>query len=187
MKTSQKSDEAPKEVGVIPLVQRNVQKLIAKRQEEESRLAWSERLAIAIARFTGSMTFVMLHVVIYGLWIAINCNLLPGVPRFDPSLVILAMVASVEAIFLSSFILIMQNRMMAQADRRADLNLQISLLAEHEVTRLITMVKAIAKKMEIHEADQPELEELARDVEPEQVLESMDRHEEQLQQGKGVA
>jgi uncharacterized membrane protein len=56
------------------------------------------------------------------------------------------MVASVEAIFLSTFILISQNRMAAAADKRADLDLQINLLAEHEVTKLIALVSSIADR-----------------------------------------
>ena len=71
------------------------------------------------------------------------------------------MFASVEAIFLSTFVLITQNRMAAQADRRADLDLHISLLAEHEVTRLITLVSTIAERMGIAPAvNKPELAEL---------------------------
>ena len=79
------------------------------------------------------MRFVYLHIVLFGFWIIVNLSLVPGMPEFDPSLVILAMVASVEAIFLSTFILITQNRMSAAAEKRAELDLQISLLAEHEV------------------------------------------------------
>ena len=150
-------------------------------------MPWQEKMAVAIAKFTGSLPFVYLHIVVYGLWIAINCGWLHWLPRFDPSLVILAMTASVEAIFLSSFILIMQNRMMAEAERRADLSLQISLLAEHEVTRLLVMVKEIGKRMGVKEAEQPELEELARDVVPEEVLETMDSQAENLQRERPAA
>jgi uncharacterized membrane protein len=70
-----------------------------------------------------------------------------------------------------------QRRMTAQADRRADLNLQISLLAEYEVTPLITMTREITKAMDIQEGHQPELEDLARDIAPEQLLATMDEHE----------
>ena len=165
---------------VTPVVERNIRALLARRQAEERQLGIREKIAIGIAGFTGSMTFVMLHAVVYGLWIAINCGWIRGLPRFDPTLVILAMVASVEAIFLSSFILITQNRMMAQADRRADLNLQISLLAEHEITRVITIVKAMASKMAIEEANEPELDELTQDIAPEQVIESLDEQEKRI-------
>ena len=85
------------------------------------------------------------------------------------------MVASVEAIFLSTFILITQNRMQAHADRRADLNLQISLLAEHEITRLVQMVSEMGRRMDLDVARQPELEELKQDVRPEQVLETLEQ------------
>jgi uncharacterized membrane protein len=103
----------------------------------------------------------------------------PGIPlpHFDPTSVILAMVASVEAIFLSIFILITQNRMAAMAEKRAELDLQVSLLAEHEITRLITLVTAMAKRMGIDAAQDPELTELAQDVAPEQVLDTMDAYQ----------
>jgi hypothetical protein len=109
-----------------------------------------DRLADRISGFTGSLRFVYCHLAIYGLWIVPN---LPGVPlpHFDPTYVVLAMAASVEAIFLSTFILITQNRMAAQAERSAELDLQVSLLAE-----------------------------LAQDVAPEKVLDTMDAHQQQL-------
>ena len=90
------------------------------------------------------------------------------------------MFASVEAIFLSTFVLITQNRMSAQADRRADLDLQISLLAEHEVTRLITLVSVIAERVGIKTTEDKELPELKQDVHPEQVLEKIEETEERL-------
>ncbi|WP_245283721.1 DUF1003 domain-containing protein [Bradyrhizobium sp. URHD0069] len=129
---------------------------------------WEEKLANAITAFTGSMRFVYLHLVIYGSWII--SNLLPQIPHFDPSFVILAMVASVEAIFLSTFVLISQNRAMAATDKRDDLDLHVNLLAEQELTRLIAMVAAIAEKLEVHTGAEPEMDEIIKDVAPEVVL-----------------
>src|SRR4051812_14742163 len=123
------------------------------------------------------MMFVYLHAALFGGWIVVNLGWIPGVPKFDPTFVVLAMVASVEAIFLSTFILITQNRMMAAADKRADLNLQISLLAEHEVTRLIQMTTHISERLGIDLAGDPELSELSQDVRPEQVLAAIERQE----------
>lgn len=74
------------------------------------------------------------------------------------------MMASVEAIFLSTFIPITQNRMASVADKRAELDLQISLLAEHEVTRLVTLVSAMAERMQIRTEVDSELHELKQDV-----------------------
>src|SRR4051812_39604227 len=163
------------------ILDRNIHALLARRRQEESRKPLSHQIADRITAFTGSMPFVYLHLVIFGLWIIINLGWIPFIPRFDPSFVILAMVASVEAIFLSTFVLITQNRMAALADRRADLDLQVSLLAEHEVTRLIRLVTQIAAKMGVEESKSPELNELARDVRPERVLDTIEETEEHFQ------
>jgi uncharacterized membrane protein len=167
----------PPPPGLAPVLERNLQALVDRRRAEEARKGLQERAADRITAFTGSMTFVWLHVVYFGGWILWNLPFSP-LPRFDSSLVVLAMAASVEAIFLSTFVLISQNRMAAAADRRADLDLQISLLAEHEVTRLIRMVKAIGDRLGIEEASAPELRELQRDVAPEQVLDRIEDVEE---------
>ena len=97
------------------------------------------------------------------------------VPKFDPTFVVLAMVASVEAIFLSTFVLITQNRMAAAAEKRAELDLQVSLLTEHEITRLIQLVSAIGDRLGLEEVCDPELNELKNDVHPERVLDKIDR------------
>jgi uncharacterized membrane protein len=158
--------------GLASVVERNIRALMERSREEDAGRPARHRLADRVTRFTGSLTFVAVHLVVFGAWVLVNSGLL-GLPRFDPSFVILATVASVEAIFLSTFVLISQNRMQAQADERADLDLQVSLLAEHEVTRLITLVQAMAEKMGVAEAHDPELGELAKDVAPERVLDAM--------------
>lgn len=166
--------------GLAPVVARNIAAILERRREEDRRKTFQERLADGITRFSGSMRFVYLRLTIFGLWIVINLGWIPGVPRFDPSFVALAMAASVEAIFLSTFVLISQNRMAALADKRADLDLQVSLLAEHEITRLITLVQAMAQRMGIEQARDPELPELAQDVAPERVLDEMEEVERRL-------
>src|SRR5215204_4078330 len=115
---------------------RNIEALCKARDEEGAQKSVEERASDAITRFTGSMRFVYLHAALFGTWILWNLGWIPGLTPFDPSFVVLAMIASVEAIFLSTFVLISQNRMQAQAERRAELDLQISLLAEHEVTQI---------------------------------------------------
>jgi uncharacterized membrane protein len=168
---------SPTASGLAQVVDRNIQALLLHRRDQEGSRSTQERIADAITRFTGSMYFVYLHLVLFGAWIAINLGWLPGVPRFDETFVVLAMVASVEAIFLSTFVLITQNRMAELTDKRADLDLQISLLAEHEVTRLVSLVTSIAERMGIEAARDPELAELSQDVAPEKVMEKMEAHE----------
>jgi uncharacterized membrane protein len=159
--------------SMTQVIERNIRALLARHHQEEWLAGWQDRLAARITCFTGSMRFVYLHLVVFGLWVVVN---LPGVPlpHFDPTYVVLAMVASVEAIFLSTFILITQNRMAAQAQKRADLDLQISLLAEHEITRLLTLTVAMAERLGVTTAQDPELTELTQDVVPEQVLDTME-------------
>jgi uncharacterized membrane protein len=167
----------PTSPDLAGVVDRNIRALLQHRREQEGTRTTQERIADAVTRFTGSMRFVYIHLIVFGLWIAINLGWVPGFPQFDRSFVVLAMVASVEAIFLSTFVLISQNRMSALADQRADLDLQVSLLAEHEITRLITLVAAIAERMQLELAQDPELAELSQDVAPEKVMEKMAAHE----------
>jgi low affinity Fe/Cu permease len=117
-------------------LKRNIEALEERRRKEAAEATREERLAQAITSFTGSIRFVYLHLLVYAVWILANLGVVPGVPKFDPSFVVLAMEASVEAIFLSTFVLISQNRTAAAADKRADLDLHINLLAEHELTKL---------------------------------------------------
>jgi uncharacterized membrane protein len=156
------------------IVNRNIAALAERRRREQEDRGTQDLLADAITRFTGSMRFVYIHVALYSVWIVWNLGWL-GLRRFDRSFVVLAMEASVEAIFLSTFVLISQNRMNAQADARADLDVQIGLLSEHEVTRLVTLVAAIARKLEVEEAAHPEIPELEEDVLPEKVLDELER------------
>jgi uncharacterized membrane protein len=116
-----------------------------RREREEAQASREERVAQAITDSPGSMKFVYLHLAIFGFWVIANLGLVPGISPWDPSFVVLAMVASVEAIFLSTFVLISQNRISA-ADKRADLDLQIRLLAEHEVTKIAELVSAMAQR-----------------------------------------
>jgi uncharacterized membrane protein len=95
---------------------RNIEALQRRRRDEEAGAGFQERFAKLITRFTGSVTFVYVHALVYGFWIAANVGSLPGVRPWDPTFVVLAMIASVESIFMSTFILITQNRMAAGAD-----------------------------------------------------------------------
>jgi uncharacterized membrane protein len=160
---------SPPELGHI--LDRNVQALLEARRCFNARRSREQRVADAITRFTGSMPFVYLHAAVFGGWLIFNLGVIPRVRPWDPfPFVMLAMIASVEAIFLSTFVLISQNRMGALADQRADLDVQINLLTEHEVTKLIATVSAIAGKLGIDERVRTELRPLEQDVKPEHVI-----------------
>lgn len=156
-------------------LERNISSLLERRRRMAAKASLQDRLAARISDFAGSMIFVYIHILLFGGWILINVGLLPVIRAWDPSLVVLAMVASVEAIFLSTFVLINQNRMAAADAERAELDLQINLLNEHETTKLITLVDAIAHQMGVKTMADDEVEELKRDVSPETVLDRLEQ------------
>lgn len=159
------------------ILDRNIAALVRRRKAEAKRAGFQEHMADAITKFAGSMTFVYLHILAFGGWIIANLGWIPGIRPWDSSMVVLAMIASVEAIFVSTFVLISQNRMAMADDKRADLNLQISLLNEHETTKLITMVSAIAERLDVHTGIDGEVGNLTQDVNPEAVLDEIERRD----------
>jgi len=167
----------PPPAGLGPVLDRNIEMLRQRALREGREAPWQERLADAITRFTGSMAFVFIHLVVFGLWIVINLGWMPVIPAWDETFVVLAMVASVEAIFLSTFVLISQNRMATSTRKRADLDLQISLLTEHELTRIGGLVTNVARQMGVAPQDRSEMDELTRDVDPEAVLDVIEQKE----------
>jgi len=120
------------------------------RQEEEAleRRSGSERLADGIGSFAGSLPFVLVHLALLIAWLLLNSGKISTVRPFDPyPFSLLGVIVAVEAVILSSFILMRQNRMMRRGERRDHLNLQIDLLAEKEITKLLQMVRAICGHM----------------------------------------
>src|SRR3984893_5899516 len=120
------------------------------RQEEEAleRRSSSERLADAGGVFAGSPFFIVLHLGLVIAWLVVNSGEISRVPPFDPHpFSLLAVFVPVEAVILSSFILMRQNRMMRRGERRDPLNLQVDLLAEKEITKVLQMVRAICGHM----------------------------------------
>lgn len=153
--------EAPSTVEDV--ARENVASIAALERAARARQGWSDRIAGAIARFCGSMAFVFLHVAWYGIWLA--WNTLPFVPgrfRFDPMpFAFLTLVVSLEAIFLSTFILISQNRQARLTERRAHLDLQVNLLGERENSKILEMLVALLRH---HGLPEPDAETLALHV-----------------------
>jgi uncharacterized membrane protein len=156
------------------ILERNIQTLIERRKEEKAALTKHQGVAVAIARFIGSFGFIYLHLLLFGGWILANTIGLPGIPMFDPELVLVATFAAIEAIFLTTLVLINQNRMSAAADKRSELDLQISLLTEHEVTRMLHLVSAMAERLKVRSSVDEEIEELKQDVEAAAVLDKIE-------------
>ena len=159
--------------SVDQLTERNVEvirELEEAAKEERTRI---DRFAETIAKFCGSMTFVWVHVVWFGIWILIN--VMPRLPHIDPfPFTFLTLVVSLEAIFLSTFILITQNRDTAIADRRAHLDLQINLLAEQENTKMLHFLERIADKVGVDITEDPLRQDLAQETDPKKIMQQIE-------------
>ncbi len=156
------------------LTRENVQSM---RRVEEAALAnrsRADRMAAFIAGFCGSMSFVWIHVVAFSIWIAFNT--LPGVHHFDPyPFTFLTLVVSLEAIFLSSFILISQNYELRISDRRNQLDLQINLLTEQENTKMLQLLERIARKVGVDDPADTDLRVLKEDTDPEKLINQIEQ------------
>lgn len=145
-------------------IHRNIEAIAKLEESFNSSRSWHERVIDAIGDFSGSLSFVILHALVYGSWIGANLGWIPGVPRFDPyPFMLLSVVVSVEAIFLSTFVLIKQNRMSQRADQRAHLDLQINLLAEREMTIMLQMLQRISTRLGVRLSGE-EIEELSEET-----------------------
>jgi uncharacterized membrane protein len=150
-------------------LERNIRIIENLREESDKARSFENRAADTITFFSGSMKFLYLHGAWFIVWIVINMNWIPGVHPFDPyPFGLLTMVVSLEAIFLSTLVLISQNREAELNSRKESLDLQIDMLAEYEVTHTLRLLRQIAEKLEI--AVDPELNELCQDVAPDIVM-----------------
>jgi len=145
-------------------IRRNME-AVRKMEEDFLRArTTADRLADAIGGFSGSLKFVVLHVVLYGAWVVINLGFVPGIRKFDPPpFMLLGFLVSLEAIFLATFVLMKQNRMSRREDLRAHLDLQINLLAEREMTLVLQMLQKISTRLGV-QTPGDEIEELTEDT-----------------------
>ena len=128
---------------------KNIETIVRIEEETGKQRSLGERISDVFTRFMGSMTFVVLHLVLFADWFSVNLGVTP-IPVFDPfPFGILTLIVSAEGVLLAIFVLISQNRMSRQANQRAHLNLQISLLAEQETTKLLQKVQSIQDRLGI--------------------------------------
>jgi len=158
------------------LTQRNVESILQLEKAAKNERRKSDLVAEAIAQFCGSMTFVWVHVLWFGAWILINS--VPGIGHIDPfPFTFLTLVVSLEAIFLSTFILISQNHETKITERRNHLDLQINLLSEQENTVMLSMLRAIAEKVGVEPRPDPQLDQLEQQTQPEKLAQQIKQRE----------
>jgi uncharacterized membrane protein len=136
--------------------QQNVSTVSRLEQEALCSRSWAERISDLLTNAVGTLTSIILHIVWYTLWIVVNTGLTQWTEPFDPfPFGVLTLIVSTEGVLLALIILISQNRMIRNGDRRAHLDLQISLLSEQETTAVLQILRRISHHIGIPD-DSPE-------------------------------
>jgi uncharacterized membrane protein len=140
--------------GVTPQSAHDNIETVARMEQQflESR-DFKDRLGDRVANFVGTMTFVICHIIGFFIWAVVNSGSV-GIKPFDPyPYVLLTMLVSMEGVLVSTFVLMKQNRMSRRADQRDHLNLQVDLLAEKEITKMLQLQRMMCAQMGIREAE----------------------------------
>ncbi|HEX8843054.1 MAG TPA: DUF1003 domain-containing protein [Pyrinomonadaceae bacterium] len=164
------------------IVKKNTAAVIEMQRKITEARTLGGRFADAITDFTGSMAFVFIHAIWFGLWVLLNIGLIsiPHVSEFDPfPFQLLTMIVSLEAIFLSTFVLISQNRLASASEKRAELDLQVNLLAEQKATKVLEMLDQITEQLDnvgsrFNFKPDPEVKALKVSPEPQEVLQAIE-------------
>jgi uncharacterized membrane protein len=155
----------------------NIAAIAKLEQDALSSRTFSERASDAVTKFAGSAGFLFLHLFFILAWVAINLSLIPSIRSFDPfPFGILSIAVSSEAVFLTIFVLISQNRMSRQAEKRAHLDLQVSMLAEQELTTLLQMQQKICRHLGVNVTEEKqEVQDFAKATDVHELARELDQ------------
>lgn len=136
---------------------------------------WPEKVADAVTENTGSITFLLINLYWFFAWIILNIEVIPGIIPFDPfPFGLLTMIVSLEAIVLAIFVLVSQNRAAKISALRDELQLQVNLIAEEEITKVLEVLSDIRGKVGIRKPD-PELEKMLERIDTSYIEQSLQR------------
>jgi uncharacterized membrane protein len=126
----------------------NIEAISKLEHEALHRRTATERVSDSIVKFIGSIAFLLLQGILVVAWITVNLKPIPGSRPFDPfPFGILALVVSSESVCLTIFVLMSQNRMARQAEKRSHLDLQVGMLAEQELTTALQMLQKLCQHL----------------------------------------
>lgn len=138
-------------------------------QLDEQR-SLNEKIADGLVRWFGSFEFAIGNFVFFFFWILINSGLITTVKPFDPfPFIFLTMVVSLEAIFLSIFVLTSQNRESRISDLREEIDIQINMIAEQEITKAIHLISYLMKHLNVPYERDPELKRMMKPLDMEEI------------------
>lgn len=153
---------------------RGIIKSMKKKADVKRRV--SEKIADFMSSFFGSIGFLTLNVLWFLIWIIWNMNLIPGLVPFDPfPFGLLTMIVSLEAIVLSIFVLISQNRVSKIDDLREEIDLQVDIITEQELTKLMEMVALLMQKQGIDVSKDKTLQEMLKPTNMEKIERALEK------------
>jgi uncharacterized membrane protein len=148
-------------------IRENIEAVRKMEEEFARRRTLADRVADVVGGFGGSLKFVAFHAMVFGCWIL--WNTVWGPRKFDPyPFMLLSLMVNLEAIFLSTFVLMKQNRMSKREDLRAHLDLQINLLSEREMTLVLQLLQRISTRLGVRLSTR-EIEELSSETSVEEL------------------
>lgn len=136
----------------------------------------TEKLADVMTSKFGSITFLIINVIVFVVWVLINTNQIKGILAFDPfPFSLLTTIVSLEAIILAIFVLISQNRNMKVDDLREEIHLQINIIAEKEITQIMKMVALLLEKHGVDVSQDPALKKLLKPISEEEIEKRLEK------------
>ena len=156
------------------LVRRNIDRVIRLEEHAAQSKTPAEAATDWVGRFVGTVTFVAVHLAVFAAWIALNCGAFDLIRPFDRyPFNLLSMVTSCEAVILTAFVLMSQNRMTSLANRRDHFDLQVNLMAEQEASITIQMLDRISRKLGVVQENADDALALSRTSSLEHVVEEL--------------
>jgi len=169
---------------LVTVLEENIRTILKVRQEALGKRNFEQRISDKITETVGHISFLYLHVVIILVYILVNSGVL-GIKPFDPyPFPLLIGIITIEVLFITTFILISQNREKGLADQRADLDLQMSLLNQHELSQALKMLDAVQDKLGIPNDEDFELRKMEERISPKDVLLEMELVQRKARAGK---
>ena len=157
-------------------VQNNIETILKLEKEAVQNLSTAEHIADKVRVFAGTTTFIVLPTLWFGGWILINSGIISAISPFDPfPFNFLTLTVSLEAIFLTLLVLMSQNRMAKEADKRAHLDLQINMLDEQETTMILRAVQKIASHLGLEEEMDESMKDLCEQTDVNKVAQHLDQ------------
>jgi uncharacterized membrane protein len=155
----------------------NIDAILRLEKDEKRELALHHRMFHTIGGFVGTVHFVFLQCLAVSLWVAFNLYV-PGLSIDEYPFPLLATILALEAVLLTSCVLIRQNLIDQTLERRDHLELQINLLAEREATRSLRILQTIADRLGVDGLDDCKEDELARETSVNDIAQDLRAREE---------